>query len=650
MGKYIKEGIAVLTALAMLLTITGKIESNGRIVQAADYGINNPRIADDGTVTWDKISFGSYYQSVKFNKQPIKWRILSVNEDGTDAFVMSDRALDCKRYNDNGVYKEGSIYLDFSCTWETSTIRSWLNNEFLNEAFSAKEQAIIHNSEVVNDDNPRYGTDGGNNTIDKAYLLSDSEIRNDEYGYSYMWKYNITETDYAKLNGSHGTMWLRSPGQTNNGTVSVGFQGNIYDGIDDFIGDEYKAVCPVMHIDLTSGMVEDAGEVDSYNNTTQSNNGYNNPVKGDNGNVIWDCVYFGNYNQDGITDKEPIEWRVLSVEEDDVFLMSDKVLDNRYYNEEKTNGWENCSLRKWLNESFIAEAFNDEEKKAIKETAITNKNEDKRLKSENNTLDEIYLLSLSEINNESYGFVKKYEDEFGNNSARCINETEYAFLHGNTIYPDIRRGTDWWLRTSCEDSESVVTVNGLGLYEFEGEINGYGVCDRVEGVCPVMHINLNYQVWNNAGTVSVKLRDDNEPTASPSAGNEITPTPTVVPSAGSKTTPTPTVVPSVDVAHTPIPTVIQENIVRDSSSKSSVQYKIAISSVKCKKNTKKITGKVSVTDATVKITVGKKKYKAKVKGKSFTLSLSKKLKKKTKITIKVTKKNYKTVTKKYTVK
>jgi hypothetical protein len=75
-----------------------------------------------------------------------------------------------------------------------------------------------------------------------------------------------------------------------------------------------------------------------------------------------------------------------------------------------------------------------------------------------------------------------------------------------------------------------------------------------------------------------------------------------------------------------------------------------LSSVKAKKGTKKITGKVSVKKATVKIKVGKKKYKkAKVSGKKFTLKTSK-LKKGTKITIKVTKSGYKTLTKTYKVK
>ena len=51
-----------------------------------------------------------------------------------------------------------------------------------------------------------------------------------------------------------------------------------------------------------------------------------------NGISTWDCVYFGNYwqddtNGDGLANKndakKPIKWRVLQVDGDDIFLMSD---------------------------------------------------------------------------------------------------------------------------------------------------------------------------------------------------------------------------------------------------------------------------------------------------------------------------------------
>ena len=60
---------------------------------------------------------------------------------------------------------------------------------------------------------------------------------------------------------------------------------------------------------------------------------------------------------------------------------------------------------------------------------------------------------------------------------------------------------------------------------------------------------------------------------------------------------------------------------------------IKLTSVKCKKGAKQISGKVSVSKAAVKIKVGSKAYKkANVKGKKFTLKVPR-LKKNTKVTI-----------------
>ena len=87
-----------------------------------------------------------------------------------------------------------------------------------------------------------------------------------------------------------------------------------------------------------------------------------NPTIDSNGISTWDCVWFGNYwqddtNGDGVADKNdektPIKWRVLSVDGDDAFLLADRNLDNRAYNDslsfKKNIYWETCTVRSWLN-------------------------------------------------------------------------------------------------------------------------------------------------------------------------------------------------------------------------------------------------------------------------------------------------------------
>lgn len=69
------------------------------------------------------------------------------------------------------------------------------------------EQNAIKMTYMVNEDNPDYGTDGGNNTWDKVYLLSVSEASNTSYGFDS--KYNVSSktreaknTEYAKQCGA----------------------------------------------------------------------------------------------------------------------------------------------------------------------------------------------------------------------------------------------------------------------------------------------------------------------------------------------------------------------------------------------------------------------------------------------------------------
>lgn len=90
-----------------------------------------------------------------------------------------------------------------------------------------------------------------------------------------------------------------------------------------------------------AGDAGDAEKEGTGNVTGQEGYGLHNPKTDESGVVTWDCVYFGNYwqmdtNRDGRVDqddeKQPIKWRVLSVDGDDVFLLAEKDLDCRPYN------------------------------------------------------------------------------------------------------------------------------------------------------------------------------------------------------------------------------------------------------------------------------------------------------------------------------
>ena len=65
-------------------------------------------------------------------------------------------------------------------------------------------------------------------------------------------------------------------------------------------------------------------------------------------------------------DKTPIKWQVLDKVNGEVILLSEQILDIQDYDNENTSvAWENCSLRKWLNNDFINEAFSEYERTQI---------------------------------------------------------------------------------------------------------------------------------------------------------------------------------------------------------------------------------------------------------------------------------------------
>lgn len=197
------------------------------------------------------IEFGSYYQDDLSRKTPIKWRVLEV-KDGK-ALLISELLLDTQPYHFNKEFKDFKEFKEM--TWENSSIRHWLNNEFINEAFTQSEQNKINLTYIYNNDNVNYGTKGGNNTQDKIFLLSLDEV------YKYLSNQNqraIKVTKYAQKRrafvshlgacSGNGLWWLRSPG-SQNCVTAVRACGDIYDvGYYPF-GDNV-AVRPALFINL----------------------------------------------------------------------------------------------------------------------------------------------------------------------------------------------------------------------------------------------------------------------------------------------------------------------------------------------------------------------------------------------------------------
>lgn len=94
-------------------------------------------------------------------------------------------------------------------TWENSSLRYWLNNDFMN-SFSNEEKQNILLTDIKMDDNEMYQVGGGNDTKDYVFLLSVDEAE----------KYDSV-LPQCKVNN-----WLRSPGSDPK-TASFLSEGNI---------------------------------------------------------------------------------------------------------------------------------------------------------------------------------------------------------------------------------------------------------------------------------------------------------------------------------------------------------------------------------------------------------------------------------------
>lgn len=270
-------------------------------------------------------------------------------------------------------------------------------------------------------------------------------------------------------------------------------------------------------------------------NTARSGYGLNNPSTDSEGVTTWDCVWFGNYwqndtNEDGIADqndeKEPIKWRVLSVDRDEAFLLADANLDVwqadvQRYGDEFTGTcgtWESCTMRSWLNSFFLKNAFDSIEEEAIKNAIVVNADSDTE---GNDTTDKVYVLSIGEATNPFYGFTSKDNAT----ETRVARNTDYRAQGGsirieNHDIPGLSAGSRdrWWLRSPREYIFSGVSPDGrVGGYFWARQIGGQVIeTTYYNSIRPALHLNLSStSVWAYAGQVTAEGGETGTETPAP---------------------------------------------------------------------------------------------------------------------------------------
>ena len=135
----------------------------------------------------------SYYY---FNVDPIKWRVIS--EDNDTMTLFSEYVLDVYKFNETA-----------NNDYEKSQIKSWLNEVFYKNAFSEAQQQRIVKTKVDNSASTTYASSNpmaSNDTEDFVFLLSYADVTNAKYGFSSSFDVNDINrkgiaTEYLRAKG-----------------------------------------------------------------------------------------------------------------------------------------------------------------------------------------------------------------------------------------------------------------------------------------------------------------------------------------------------------------------------------------------------------------------------------------------------------------
>ncbi len=225
------------------------------------------------TVYWEKNENGDVIEQCRYFKwEPIRWKVLQIDNNSKTMMLVSDKVIDSQDYNE--------VITDV--TWESCTMRKWLNADpafsdldrkgftaksFLETAFSTEQQGAIIQTDIKNHDNQTYKTSGGNDTKDKVFLLSHEEVADKAFGFNDTLYKNSTSraflaTDYANAMGAWRSeenewykgcawWWLRTPGETSEQAtkcVMTGWASS--DG--DFVFINNDGVAPALYLNQDS--------------------------------------------------------------------------------------------------------------------------------------------------------------------------------------------------------------------------------------------------------------------------------------------------------------------------------------------------------------------------------------------------------------
>lgn len=383
------------------------------------------------------VKFGKYEQNnvTDDGKEDIEWIVLS--QDDEKAVLLSKYALDRQPYNDK----------DAEVSWKESSLRKWLNKEFIEEAFSEEERTYL--------------SDYSDNPEEIVCLLDKKDYP--VYKELYLEGGACEATEYAKANGCQTKLL------TGNEKCEW-YVGNFF---------TYSNEAEIVSVskEISKEKVNTAGVGIRPMLVVNYEKHEKNYKKEISELEIGDSFLFGSIIQDPEKDTtDPIEWLVIEKKDSVVTLISKDVIWADCFGE--SDGWKNSDIRKWLNGDFYLNTFSDEEKEYItcREVEASKYNDgnmsdiDKTTKS---TFDYVYLLSNSE-----------WKKLFDTKEKQKYRASEAAIRKGDCHY--------MLLRTSSYNVAEAVSYN-----DFTGTCSFSYAC----GIRPVIRLE-NPKTVNNANRVA----------------------------------------------------------------------------------------------------------------------------------------------------
>jgi len=214
--------IAIIAAIALAVAAGLIALAIWVIIPSANYGKANT-LQDKGDIAeaFDAFDRMDGYRDSDTRKDKLREEVMAsrtqsaMNFGGHDWLVMEERdgkaLLLLKDVLEIRPYNEALV----DTTWETCTLRAYLNGSFLN-SFKEEDRARIAEVPVINSDNAEHGVKAGKDTKDRVFLLSLAEA-------------NLYFSDAASRTARHkGTAawwWLRSPGLEPMLAATVGSDG-----------------------------------------------------------------------------------------------------------------------------------------------------------------------------------------------------------------------------------------------------------------------------------------------------------------------------------------------------------------------------------------------------------------------------------------